>query len=157
MVDLDNIRSRTQTAAEYSSSFKEEYKSDMLERIRTQKLDSAVVEELRTYSDDLVIVYIGDNWCGDCQVAIPVFKKLEEEIGLEVRVFRTVKVAWEDPDNQWAIPPSPPEIGEWKATRIPWIEIFTKKGKRIGTIIEKPVVKPTLEAELLHVIKESMK
>ncbi|MHA1961768.1 MAG: TlpA family protein disulfide reductase [Candidatus Thorarchaeota archaeon] len=153
MVDLNDIRSRTQTAAEYVNGIKEKWKPEVLEKLRGLRLDRDVVDELDSYTDDIVVVYFGASWCKDCREAIPIMMTLEEEIGLEVRVFGTVKTAPLDPDNQWAIPPSPPEIGEWGATAIPWIEIFDKKGERIGIIIEKPTVKPTLEAELLHVLK----
>ncbi|UCE08951.1 MAG: thioredoxin family protein [Candidatus Thorarchaeota archaeon] len=132
---------------------KEKYQQEVLERLSGLKLDRDAVEELESYSDDVVVVYIGASWCKDCRAAIPVLMKLEEEIGLEVRVFGTVKTAPLDPDKQWAIPPSPPEVDEWGTTAIPWIEIFDKNGERIGTIIEKPCIKPTLEGELLHVLK----
>ena len=78
---------------------------------------------------------------------------LEEEIDLDVRVFGGMKTAPLDPTHKWAVPPSPPEAEEWKVKAIPWIEIFDKTGNRIATIIEKPTVKSTLEAELLYVLE----
>ena len=155
MIDLNDIRKRTLTAAEYVNGLKDTDKNKefQLQKFRTYELDSKVVEELRGFIDNITVVAIGASWCKDCREAIPVLMRLEEEIGLEVRVFSTVKTAPLDPDNQWAIPPSPPEVREWSVRAIPWIEIFKQDGSRVGTIIEKPTVKPTLEAELLHVLK----
>ncbi|MFX1368765.1 MAG: thioredoxin family protein [Promethearchaeota archaeon] len=103
---------------------------------------------------DLTFVVLSAAWCGDCKNAMPVFLHLEETLNLNVRVFGKIKTAPLDPDRKWAIPPSPPEIEEWGATAIPWIEIFNSNGERVGTIIERPRVKPTLEAEILHLLKD---
>ncbi len=153
MTDLNDIRSRTKSASEYIRGLKDKWGSYQLQRFENYELNPEVVGELKKYVDDITVVVIGASWCKDCREAIPVLMRLEEDIGLEVRVFGTVKTAPLDPDNRWAIPPSPPEAKKWDVKAIPWIEIFRKDGTRIGTIIEKPIVKPTLEAELLRVIK----
>lgn len=153
MTDLNDIRSRTKSASEYVRGLNDKWGEYQLQRFENYRLDQAVVEELKKYVDGVTIVVIGASWCKDCREAIPVLMRLEEEIGLEVRVFSTVKTAPLDPDNKWAIPPTPPEAKEWEMKAIPWIEIFRKDGTRIGTIIEKQTVKPTLEAEILYVIK----
>ena len=156
MVDLDDVRKRSQTAKEYISSLEEKWKESQLEEYRNYSLDNEAVRRLREYVDRITIVSIGASWCKDCRKAIPVLRKLEEEIGLEIRIFGSVKSAPLDPDHQWAIPPSPPEVDEWNVTAIPWIVIFDKEGNKVGTIIEKPKYKQTLEDELLHLIQKGL-
>ena len=36
---------------------------------------------------------------------------------------------------------------------IPWFEFIDKDGNRVAILIEKPTVKDTLEAEIVHVLK----
>ncbi len=153
MVDLNDIRSRTTSAAEYIDNM-DGKEGDMFRDFYDEyKLDMKVVEQLRDFAKDITIVVMSAKWCGDCKSAIPVLKHLEEKIGLEVLSFSNIKTAPLDPAHQWKIPPSPQEMEDWNVKAIPWIVIFSKDGKEIGTIIEKPTVKPTLEAEILHVLK----
>ena len=109
--------------------------------------------QLKDYLKDLTLVVFSASWCGDCKRAMPVIMQLEERLGLEVLVFSTVKTAPLDPDRQWAVPPSPPEIDEWGVTAIPWLNFYDTEGNLVGTLIEKPTVKDTLEAEILYVLK----
>lgn len=153
MVDLKEIAERTSTTREYVNALEVKPKDIIMEKYANYKLDGEVVKELESLTGDLTFVVFSAAWCGDCKNAMPVFLHLEDEIGLNVRVFGKIKTAPLDPDHKWAVPPSPPEINEWGATAIPWIEIFNGHGERVGTIIEKPKVKPTLEAEILHVLK----
>lgn len=155
MVDLKDIRSRTKSAADYVKGIDDKHRDSFYEVYQGYELDPSSTDELRGLTDGLTLVAISAGWCKDCKNAIPVLMHLEEQIGLDVRVFGNVKTAPLDPEHQWRIPPSPPEIEEWGATAIPWIEIFDSDGKRIATIIEKPTVKPTLEAELVHVLSEA--
>jgi thiol-disulfide isomerase/thioredoxin len=156
MVDLDNIRKRTKTARDYVESLQGKAKDQFLEFYYEYKLDPAATNELKKLTKGLTFVVMSAAWCKDCRFAVPVLMYLEEEIGLDVRCFSGIKTAPLDPDHQWRIPPSPPEMEEWGITAIPWIEIFNSKGERIGVIIEKPKVKPTLEAELVHVLQEAL-
>ena len=80
---------------------------------------------------------------------------METEVGLEVRVFGEMKTAPFDREHTWAIPPSPPEAGEWGVTAVPWIVIFTKSGQEVGKIIERPTWGMTMEEELLEIIKNA--
>jgi thiol-disulfide isomerase/thioredoxin len=154
MVNLESIRKRSKSVRDYISSLDDKLKDIQLEEYRNYNLDGNVIRELQDYADRITIVNIGASWCKDCRKAIPVLMKLEEEIGLEIHVFGSVKTAPLDPNRQWAVPPSPPEVEEWGVTAIPWIEIFDKEGNKIGTIIEKPKHESTLEAEILYMIKK---
>jgi thiol-disulfide isomerase/thioredoxin len=156
MVDLDNIRRRTKTAREYVESMESKTRDQYNEFYSEYKLDPQATEELRELTKGLTLVVMSAGWCKDCRFAVPVLIYLEEEIGLDVRCFGGIKTAPLDPDHQWKIPPSPPEMEDWGVTAIPWIEILGSNGDRVAVIIEKPKVKPTLEAELVHVLKEAL-
>ncbi len=153
MTDLDDIRERTVSATEYVESMDGKEGDMFREAYRQYRLDPATVEELRPLADDIVVVVISAKWCKDCRNAVPVLRHLEETLGIEVRVFGNVKTAPLDPDHQWKVPPSPPEMEDWGVTRIPWIVLFDRQGNRLGTIVERPAVMPTLEAEILHLLK----
>jgi thiol-disulfide isomerase/thioredoxin len=156
MVDLESVRTRTQSVNEYVSGLDDKWRDSQLNEYRHYNLDEDVINGLRDYTDKIMVVSIGASWCKDCRKAIPVLMKLEEEIGLEVRVFGSVKTDPLNPNRQWKTPPSPPEVEEWNVTAIPWIVIFDKQGNRINTIIEKPKYKTTLEAELLYMTKQGI-
>ena len=153
MVDLDDIRSRTTNVRDYIDSLKDKDKQKFLEVYNNYKLDVDVVDELRDALKDLTVVVFSAAWCGDCKRAMPVMQQLEEQLGLEVLVFSKIKTAPLNPDRQWAMPPSPPEIDEWGVTAIPWFNFYDPAGNLVGTLIEKPTVKETLEAEILHVLR----
>jgi thiol-disulfide isomerase/thioredoxin len=153
MVDLGNIRKRTKSASEYIETLPENERQGFLDVYEDYELDFGSVEALRKLVKGVTVVVLSAGWCKDCKNAIPVLAHLEGEINLDVRVFGGIKTAPLDPNHKWAVPPSPPEAEDWKATAIPWIEIFDKEGNKIGTIIEKPAVKTTLEAELLYVLE----
>jgi thiol-disulfide isomerase/thioredoxin len=156
MVDLDDIRKRTKNARGYVESIEGKAGGQFLEVYDEYKLNHQSTQELKTLAEGLVFVVMSAGWCKDCRAALPVLMHLEEEIGLDVRCFGGIKTAPLDPDHRWKIPPSPPEMEDWGVTAIPWIQIFDSDGNRIAVIIEKPTVKPTLEAELVHVLKEAL-
>ena len=153
MVNLNEIRSRTTSVHDYIESLRDKDKEKFLEVYRTYKLNPDVVDELREVLKDLTVVTFSAAWCGDCKRAMPVMLQIEEQLGLEVLVFSKIKTKPLDPDHQWAVPPSPPEIEEWGVTAIPWFNFYDVDGNLLGTIIEKPTVKETLEAEILYVLK----
>ncbi|MHA2140374.1 MAG: thioredoxin family protein [Candidatus Thorarchaeota archaeon] len=153
---MDDIRKRTKNARDYLENMEGKAKDLFLECCNEYRIDPQAIEDLKPLVKDLTFVVMSAAWCKDCRFALPVFIYLEEELGVEVRCFGGIKTAPLDPDHQWRIPPSPPEMEEWGVTAIPWIEIFNSEGERVATIIEKPKVKPTLEAELVHVLTEAL-
>jgi thiol-disulfide isomerase/thioredoxin len=156
MVDLDDIRKRTKNARDYVESIGGKAGGQFLEVYDEYKLNPQSTQELKALAEGLVFVVMSAGWCKDCRAALPVLMHLEEEIGLDVRCFGGIKTAPLDPDHRWKIPPSPPEMEDWGVTAIPWIEILNSDGHRVAVIIEKPTVKPTLEAELVYVLKEAL-
>ena len=155
MIDLDEIRTRTVTCREYLESLKGELKDEQMQTYSNYKLNEQAMKALKGLMKGLTVAVLSASWCKDCRAVIPVLLHLEERLGLEVRVFGTMKVAALDPDHQWRIPPSPPEAEDWGVKAIPWIEIFDENGERIDTIIEKPDFTPTLEEEFVFLLKKA--
>lgn len=153
MVDLNDIRSRTTNVQGYIDELGDKEKEVIIDTYNKYKLDIAVVDILRDILKDLTVVVFSAAWCKDCKEAMPVMLHLEEQLGLEVMVFSKIKTAPLNPDRQWAVPPSPPEVNEWGAIAIPYFVFFDSDGNKVATITEKPTVKDTLEAEILHVLK----
>jgi hypothetical protein len=78
---------------------------------------------------------------------------VHEATGLPVYILGGVKTDPLNPDRQWAVPPSPPEVDSLNIKAIPTILLYTLDGKEIGRVIENPSIKPTLEEELLCLIE----
>jgi thiol-disulfide isomerase/thioredoxin len=153
MVDLTDIRKKTVSATEYIDGLDEPFKERFLERKRTYQMHTETVKQLKKLEEKYVVVAFSATWCKDCAVNIPVLALLSEETGLEVRVFGGIK---KDPLSQlhkWRIPPSPSEIESFKIDKLPSILIIDIAGNEIGRIIETPKLRPTLEEELLEIIK----
>ncbi|MHA1933837.1 MAG: thioredoxin family protein [Candidatus Thorarchaeota archaeon] len=153
MVDLADIRSRSYTVKDYIDTMKAETKDTILESYNNYNLDMDIAQQIKVIAADLTVVVLSAAWCGDCKVALPILLHLEEKINLEIRCFGGIKTAPLDPEHQWAIPPSPQEMDDWGVTAIPWLEFINSNGNRVGFIREKQTVKDTLEAEILHVLK----
>ena len=153
MIDFEDIRKRTTNIKGYIDSLSEKDKDIVMDAYEEYNLNEAAVEELQEIMKGLKVVIFSAPWCGDCKRAMPPLLHLEEKIGLDAMVFGTIKSDPLNPDVQWRVPPSPPEINEWGATAIPWFEFFDSDGKKVGTLIEKPKVKDTLEEEILHILK----
>ena len=149
-IDLDDIRLRSMTVAEYFESVTGKDKDVMMDKYHQYRIKGDVLQQLKDLAGSVVCVVFSAAWCKDCKNALPVLRHLEERAGLEVRVFGNIKTAPLNPEHRWKIPPSPPEMEEWNITHIPWIVLFDRDGNEIGNIIEKPEVKETLEEEILY-------
>ena len=151
--NLDDIRNRATTIRGYVETLGGKDQDILMEMYEEYNLDMQVVEELKDDLKDLSVVIFSAAWCGDCKNAMPVMLHLEEKLGLDVMVFGTIKTAPLDPNVKWAVPPSPPETNEWGVTAIPYFFFFNKEGEKVAILIEKPTIKDTLEAEILHVLR----
>ena len=153
MIDFDDIRSRASTVRGYVDALGDKDKDLILEVYEEYSMNEEALEELKDIMKGMRVVVFSAPWCGDCKRAMPVMLHLEETLDIEVMVFGSVKTAPLDPQKQWAVPPSPPEINEWGVKAIPWFVFFDESGKEVGILIEKPTEKDTLEEEILHILK----
>jgi thiol-disulfide isomerase/thioredoxin len=153
MIDFEDIRKRTTNIKGYIDALSDKDKDLVMDVYEEYTMNEDVVEELREIMKGLKVVIFSAPWCGDCKRAMPPMLHLEEKIGIDAMVFGTIKSDPLNKEVQWKVPPSPPEINEWGATAIPWFEFFDSSGNKVGTLIEKPKVKETLEEEILHILK----
>jgi thiol-disulfide isomerase/thioredoxin len=153
MVDLTEIRKKTVSATEYINGLDEPFKERVLERKRTYQLGAETVKQLKKLEEKYMVIAFSAIWCKDCAVNIPVLALLSEETGLEVRVFGGIRKDPLSHLHKWRIPPSPPETESFKIDKLPSILIIHSAGNEIGRIVETPKVQPTLEQELLEIIK----
>jgi thiol-disulfide isomerase/thioredoxin len=153
MIDFNDIRKRTTNVRGYIDALSEKDKDIVMEAYEEYRLNETAMKELKELTKGFRVIVFSAAWCGDCKRAMPVMLHLEEKLGLDVMVFSTIKT---DPLNkavQWRVPPSPPEINEWGVTAIPWFDFFDAKGNNVATLVEKPTVTPTLEEEIVYVLK----
>lgn len=153
MIDFNDIRKRSTNVRGYIAALSEKDKDIVMEAYKEYRLNAEALKELKRLVKGLKVVIFSAAWCGDCKRAMPVMLHIEEKTDLDIMVFGDIKT---DPLNKaakWRVPPSPPEINEWGATAIPWFVFFDAEGKKVGTLIEKPTVKDTLEEEIVHVLK----
>jgi len=153
-LELEAIRSNSESVADYLKS-SEEKTPKFTERKTTYKLDKDTIEKIKAYTGSAVVVVFSAEWCPDCYRNVPVLSLISEETGLEVRVFGHLMRNVTDPDEKWAIPPSPPEVKAFNVIKIPLITVLNKEGEKRGEIIENPPEGQTLERALLDILKKA--
>ncbi len=153
-LELEAIRSNSESVADYLKS-SEEKTPKFTERKTTYKLDKDTIEKIKAYTGSAVVVVFSAEWCPDCYRNVPVLSLISEETGLEVRVFGHLMRNVTDPDEKWAIPPSPPEVKAFNVIKIPLIHLLNKEGEKRGEIIENPPEGQTLERALLDILKKA--
>ncbi|MFX0168723.1 MAG: TlpA family protein disulfide reductase [Candidatus Hodarchaeota archaeon] len=112
-----------------------------------------ILEALKPFAGRNIVVAISADWCKDCVANIPVLDLVHEVTGLPVFILGGVKTDPLNPNRQWAVPPSPPEVSTLNIKAIPTILLYTREGQEVGRIIENPSQKPTLEEELLCILE----
>lgn len=153
-MSLTELMERTVSVKDYIMNLDGRLKGRFLERMETYGLKEDVVRELKDYADKVFLLVFSAKWCPDCANNVPVLALLADKAGLEVRVFGGIMRDPLNPNEKWRVPPSPPEVREFKVERIPHIVIFDMKGQELGKIIENPDSKHTLEEEILQLIKK---
>ncbi len=152
-INLSEIRRKTVSVKQYLNSLEEPFREKFLARKQTYRLNQEVMNKLKHCADKFVVVTFSAEWCKDCAANIPVIALISEATGLEVRIFGGLMKDPLSHTRKWRIPPSPPEVETFHVDKIPLIILFSKEGKEVGKIIEKPE-EPTLEEELLKIILE---
>lgn len=155
-VNLAEIEKKTVPANQYINSLKQPFQEKFLTQQRTRKLEQDIINKLRKFANQYVIVAFSAEWCEDCATNIPVLALISEATGIEVRIFGGLKKDSLNPERKWRIPPSPPEVETFHVDKIPLIILLDREGNEIGRIIENPQ-EPTLEEELLKIIKKNQR
>ncbi len=152
--ELEAIMSNSESVADYLTS-SDEKAPKFAERKATYKLNKDTVEKIKAYAGSAVVVVFSAEWCPDCYRNVPVLGLISEETSLEVRVFGHLMRNVKDPNEKWAIPPSPPEVKDFNVIKIPLITVLNEDGERLGEIIENPPEGQTLERALLDILKKT--
>ncbi len=151
---LESVRSDCPCCLEYISGMSPMYRIRYEHRAKSYRPRQAAVEELRDYVDDFEIVVVFADWCGDAQMAVPALAALERELGIRIRALGGMTKPPFGSDKHWAVPPSPEEVDIFGITSSPTILIFEKStGHEIGRIKTRPRMTPTIEEEILLIIK----
>ncbi len=152
-VNVETMMKRTVSVDDYIDEMKQPFKERFMDREKTYKLNETAVQKLRSYAKDVVIVVFSAEWCKDCAANVPVLALLARKTGVRVRVFGGLKKDPLNPQEKWRIPPSPLEVKKFNIQKTPTMFIFDLQGKHLGSIIENPKSKNSLEEEILHLIQ----
>ena len=152
MTEFDDMLHRAIPISEYLTGLSEDHKPKYTARRKSYHLNAKILKALQPYVDKFMVVVICADWCKDCVLHAPVLGLISEVTGLRVEMLGGVKTDPLNPNRQWAVPPSPPEVETLSITRIPTILIYTPDGQEVGRIIKHPAIKETLEEELLHIM-----
>ena len=152
--DLDKVRRNSEPIADYLKTL-EEKEPRTAERRAAYRLDGDAIQKIKEHSVGVVVVVFSAEWCPDCHRNLPVLGLIAEATGIETLVFGHIMRDSKSSTRRWAVPPSPPEVDEFKVERIPHIFVLDHMGIKIGEIIENPPVDKTLEEALLKILKGS--
>jgi thiol-disulfide isomerase/thioredoxin len=153
--DFHDMLHRAKPIEQYMRECSEDCKPKYDARRAVYTLKPDILESIKAFVDQFIVVTISADWCKDCIANVPVLDLVHEVTGLPVYILGGVKTDPLNPDRQWAVPPSPPEVDKLDIKAIPTILIYTKNGKEIGRIIENPSIKPSLEEELLYFLEKA--
>lgn len=153
---IDDVNDDCPTCTEYIEQMSPMYKDRWMGEKKFYNLKKDVVEQLKELKDEFTFVVLFADWCGDARRAVPVLSKIEEELGIKIRALGGMTKPPFGSSKHWAVPPSPPEVDTFSVTSSPTILIFDKEGKEIGRIKTRPKLTPTIEEEILKIIKDHM-
>jgi len=152
MYEVAELRKRSEAILEYLEKSKE--KTDrFMERFHGYKLDHETADKIRRHAGEALIIVFSAEWCPDCHRNVPVLGLIHEATGLEVRVFGHLMRDAKSSTRKWAVPPSPAEVDKFNVAKIPYIVALSKKGEKLGEIIENPPQGKTLEQALLEILE----
>lgn len=152
--NIETIIKRTLSVDDYIDKMTHSFREKFSKRKKTYKLNVKAIEKLKSYAKDVVIVVFSAEWCKDCAANVPVLALLAQKTGMKIRVFGGLKKDQLNPQEMWRISPSPIEVKKFNIQKTPTVLIFDLQGKHLGSIIENPKFKNTLEEEILHLIQQ---
>ncbi len=127
-----------------------------------QKIINEIASLLKSTHEKLKIVALGAEWCPDCSKNVPAMIKIIESLmkvaDAELRILYGIMVNALHGKGEilWHKGRSPPEAVDpkFELKAIPTFYIFDFEGELLGTIVEGPKIYPTLEEELLTLLKK---
>jgi hypothetical protein len=149
------VEKRTVSISEYLNNLKEPFRQRLFEAKQNYRLDKESAGKIGEYANTHFMVAFSGDWCKDCAPVIAALALINEAAGIEVRVFGGLKKDVLSYSFKWRIPPSPPEVNTFGVDNIPLVLVFNDKGEQIGRIVEKPKHMPTIEQELVEILKRS--
>jgi len=156
MHDLQALKANSEPVKDYIMAPSEATEA-FTQRLQNYELDPSVAERLKAFAGKVYIFSFSARWCKDCKRNVPVLKLIKDATGIEVRVLGNIKRDAKNPnpstpDEKWKIPPSPPELLDFKVFKIPYITVLDINGKELGAVIENPPIGKTLEAAILEIL-----
>ncbi len=156
MPSLSDVTEECKSCVEYINEMNPMYKSRWLDEFTSYRPNASVLAELKPLMDDYELVVVFADWCGDARRMLPALAHLESELGIRIRALGGMTKPGFGSDRHWAIPPSPIEVDTFEITSSPTVIIFDKKtGDEIARIKTRPKMAPTVEEEILRLIKDS--
>ncbi len=159
MHDLKALRSNSEPVEEHISAPSDATEAFTL-RLKEYTLDQMVAEKLKAYAGKAYIFVFSAEWCKDCKKNVPVLKLIQDATGIQVRVLGHIMKDAKNPkpstpEEKWKVPPSPPELMEFKVFNIPFVAVLDAQGKMLGAVIENPPEDKTLEEALLAILESA--
>ncbi len=154
MPTLADVNTDCMSCQDYIRRIRPPYGAGYLRQAQDYTLDADVVRQLRECINNYTIVVLFADWCGDARKAVPVLALLEKELGIKIHALGGMEKPPYGSSKFWAVPPSPKEVDIFGVTSSPTIIIFDSSGEEIGRIKTRPRMTPTIEAEILKIIKD---
>ena len=140
--DLQTLKANSEPVEDYIAAPSDATEA-FTQRLQNYEPDPLVTEKLRTYAGKVYLFSFTAEWCPDCIRNVPVLKLIQDATGIEVRVLGNIMRDAKNrnpstPEEKWKIPPSPPELLDFKVFNIPYIAVLDAQGKELGAVIENP-------------------
>ncbi|MFX1492755.1 MAG: thioredoxin family protein [Promethearchaeota archaeon] len=162
-VKWSDLISPTMTPKEYLKIYNEKiaynYKTYKLKIDAIKKIE----ELLNNKNESLKVLAFGADWCPDCSKNIPRMIKIINHMNINNIDFKILYGIMKNPFHKpgeplWHKTRSPPEAvnPKFNLEKIPTFYFFNKNGDYLGTIVENPKYKSSLEEDLLEIIQRSL-
>mgnify|MGYP001030017408 CR=1 FL=1 len=123
----------------------ERAKREIKRRMQEYTLSRELVAEFDRIIEKHYIVLFAAPWSSECTAEVAVITKLSLETGSGL----IIKIVDFDSHVDLA--------EELRVQRVPTAIVYDKRGKELGRFIEKTTLAPTVEEELLQIIRRSQK
>ncbi len=154
-INPSEIENRTISITQYMNTLKGPFREKFLTARQEYPLKNETLKTLEQYACSHFLVIFSAEWCKDCWTAIAALSLINEATRIRVRIFSGLKKDVLGYAFKWRIPPSPPEVNSFGVDKIPAIFAFDSVGVQLGRIVEKPRRMPSIEEELVEIIKDS--